>query len=156
MNKFYLYLVLILVLTNCTLKNVEKHHGFHYLEKKSNKLLINATNKNDIIEILGPPSTKGSFDKDVWIYLELVEKKQSIFKLGKNIIDVNNILVLDLNSRGVLISKTFYNKDQMNDLKFSKNVTDRDYSRDSFVYSFLSSLRQKINDPLGKRKVGRE
>tara|TARA_B100000787_G_C16037190_1_gene225389 strand:- start:177 stop:647 length:471 start_codon:yes stop_codon:yes gene_type:complete len=156
MNKFYLYLVLILVLTNCTLKNVEKHHGFHYLEKKSNKLLINATNKNDIIEILGPPSTKGSFDKDVWIYLELVEKKQSIFKLGKNIIDVNNILVLDLNSRGVLISKTFYNKDQMNDLKFSKNVTDRDYSRDSFVYSFLSSLRQKINDPLGKRKVGRK
>ena len=81
--------MLILVLTNCTLKNVEKHHGFHYLEKKSNKLLINATNKNDIIEILGPPSTKGSFDKDVWIYLELVEKKQSIFKLGKNIIDVN-------------------------------------------------------------------
>ena len=156
MNKFYLYLVLILVLTNCTLKNVEKHHGFHYLEKKSNKLLINATNKNDIIEILGPPSTKGSFDKDVWIYLELVEKKQSIFKLGKNIIDVNNILVLDLNSRGVLISKTFYNKDQMNDLKFSKNVTDRDYSRDNFVYSFLSSLRQKINDPLGKRKVGRK
>ena len=156
MNKFYLYLVLILVLTNCTLKNVEKHHGFHYLEKKSNKLLINATNKNDIIEILGPPSTKGSFDKDVWIYLELVEKKQSIFKLGKNIIDVNNILVLDLNSRGVLISKTFYNKDQMNDLKFSENVTDRDYSRDSFVYSFLSSLRQKINDPLGKRKVGRK
>ena len=148
--------MLILVLTNCTLKNVEKHHGFHYLEKKSNKLLINATNKNDIIEILGPPSTKGSFDKDVWIYLELVEKKQSIFKLGKNIIDVNNILVLDLNSRGVLISKTFYNKDQMNDLKFSKNVTDRDYSRDSFVYSFLSSLRQKINDPLGKRKVGRK
>tara|TARA_B100000780_G_C20881571_1_gene350702 strand:- start:160 stop:630 length:471 start_codon:yes stop_codon:yes gene_type:complete len=156
MNKFYLYLVLILVLTNCTLKNVEKHHGFHYLEKKSNKLLINATNKNDIIEILGPPSTKGSFDKDVWIYLELVEKKQSIFKLGKNIIDVNNILVLDLNSRGVLISKTFYNKDQMNDLKFSENVTDRDYSRDNFVYSFLSSLRQKINDPLGKRKVGRK
>jgi len=148
--------VLILVLTNCTLKNVEKHHGFHYLEKKSNKLLINATNKNDIIEILGPPSTKGSFDKDVWIYLELVEKKQSIFKLGKNIIDVNNILVLDLNSRGVLISKTFYNKDQMNDLKFSENVTDRDYSRDNFVYSFLSSLRQKINDPLGKRKVGRK
>ena len=148
--------MLILVLTNCTLKNVEKHHGFHYLEKKSNKLLINATNKNDIIEILGPPSTKGSFDKDVWIYLELVEKKQSIFKLGKNIIDVNNILVLDLNSRGVLISKTFYNKDQMNDLKFSENVTDRDYSRDNFVYSFLSSLRQKINDPLGKRKVGRK
>ena len=155
MNKIYIHIILFTLIANCTLKNVERHHGFHYLEKKSNKLILNKSNKNDIIEILGPPSTKGSFDTDIWIYLELIEKKPSVFKLGKNIIDVNNVLILDLDTRGVLVAKKIYNKDKMNDLKFSKNTTNTGYDRTNFIFNFLSSLRQKVNDPLGKRKVGR-
>ena len=55
---------------------------------------------------------------------------------------------------GILAEKTFFNKDQMNDIQFSKSVTEVAYNKKSFVYDFLSSLRQKVNDPLDKRKTG--
>ena len=40
----------------------------------------------------------------------------------------------------------------MKNLKFVEDSTDPVYRKRSFVYDFLSSMRQKINDPLGKRK----
>ena len=147
-----MYIIIFFIITNCTLKEVKKHHGYHYLEKKNNTLFINIANKNDTLEILGPPSTKGSFDNDLWIYIELLEKKQSLFKLGRNIIDINNILVLEFDARGILVEKVFYNKDNMRDFRFSTGETEVAYKKDNFIYNFLSSLRQKINDPLGKRK----
>ena len=153
MNKTYLYIIVFFIISNCTLKDVKRHHGYHYLEKKNNNLFIAITNKNDTLDILGPPSTKGSFDNDLWIYIELLEKKQSLLKLGKNVIDVNNILVLEFNTRGILVEKVFYNKDSMKNIEFSQDKTKNSYQRDNFVYNFLSSLRQKINDPLGKRKT---
>ena len=115
---------------------------------------MNLSNKNDILTVLGPPSTKGSFDNDLWIYIELKEVKQSLFKLGKTKIEINNILILEIDDMGILAEKTFFNKDQMNDIQFSKSVTEVAYNKKSFVYDFLSSLRQKVNDPLGKRKTG--
>ena len=45
----------------------------------------------------------------------------------------------------------FYNINKMNDLELSSIKTENKYSKRSFVYDFLSSMRQKINDPLGKR-----
>ena len=152
MKKTYLYTIIFFIITNCTLKEVKRHHGYHYLEKKNNNLFIDVTNKNDTLEILGPPSTKGSFDNDLWIYIELLEKKQSLLKLGKNIIHINNILVLEFNTRGVLVEKVFYNKDAMQNLEISQDKTKNTYQKDNFIFNFLSSLRQKINDPLGKRK----
>ena len=47
-----------------------KHHGVHYLDIKEKQLVINQTNKNDILKILGPPSTKGMFDNNVYIILK--------------------------------------------------------------------------------------
>ena len=131
---------------------MEKHHGFNYLDKKKDSLYLNTTNKNDILEILGPPSTTGSFDNDVWIYIEQSKKKQSLIKLGRTKIDVNNILILEMNNRGLLVKKNFLTKDDMNNLKFSEESTKINYKKNDFIYNFLSSLRQKINDPLGKRK----
>ena len=104
--------------------------------------------------LLGPPSTKGSFDKDVWIYIELKKTKQSLFKLGKTKIDINNVLILEIDKMGILEKKTLLNKDNMNEIKISKSETEVAYKRSSFVYNFLTSLRQKVNDPLGKRKKG--
>ena len=124
------------------------------MDKKQADLNVNLSNKNDILTVLGPPSTKGSFDNDLWIYIELKEVKQSLFKLGKTKIDINNVLILEINNMGVLAKKTLLNKDQMNDIQFSESVTNVAYDKKSFVYDFLSSLRQKVNDPLGKRKTG--
>ena len=128
-----------------------KHHGVHFLDKKNGKLVLNHSNKNDILTLLGEPSTKSTFDNDVWIYIERKTSKGPIYKLGKEKLLVNNVLVLEINDMGLLTSKKFYDKEKMNDIEFAINSTDSVYTKRSFVYDFLSSMRQKINDPLGKR-----
>ena len=150
--KFIIYLFLFISILSCSFNKVVNHHGVHFLEKKYSKLTVNITNKNDILKILGEPSTKSSFDNDVWIYIERKFSTGKIYKLGKNKTLVNNVLVLEIDDIGLLTDKKLYKKKDMNDLKFAENATDPVYRKRSFVYDFLSSMRQKINDPLGKRK----
>ena len=125
----------------------------HFLEKKSEKLVIGKTNKNDIFELLGPPSTKGSFDEELWIYMEIQTSSSKLSKLGKKKLLKNNILLLDIDNKGILSKSYFIDKDKMNEIKFSEDTTQMSYSKNSFIYEFLYSVRQKINDPLGKRKI---
>ena len=122
------------------------------MDKKQKTLKINTTNQNDIINLLGPPSTKSKFDNDLWIYIERKTSKKSMFKLGKKKTIVNNVLVLEINDGGLLVKKNFLDINNMNDIKFSEKETELNYSKNSFVYDFLTSLRHKINDPLGKRR----
>ncbi len=151
MNKIY-FIIIFLFISNCTFNKEIKNHGVNLLEKKQEKLILKTTNKNDIIKILGPPSTKSSFDNDIWIYIERKTTTNHFFKLSKEKIIVNNVLVLEIDNYGLLVNKDFYNKDKMNDLDFTKEETKSIISKKSFVYDFLSSMRQKLNDPLGKRK----
>ena len=143
----------LMFLASCSLNKVVQHHGVHNLEKKQAKLKINYTNKNDIIKLIGPPSTKSTFDNDVFIYIERKTSSSKLTKLGKKKLMMNNILVLEIDSTGILLSKKFYNMDDMNNIKFDEDKTNLNYSKRSFVYSFLSSLRQKIDDPLGKKRI---
>ncbi|MDA8643473.1 outer membrane protein assembly factor BamE [Candidatus Pelagibacter bacterium] len=122
-----------------------------FLEKKQSSLIINKTNKNDIMKILGNPSTKSKFDNDVWIYIERIQTQSQLSNLGKMKIYKNDVLVLEIDKFGILKKKEFYNKDDMKDLKIVKATTDTEFKRDTFLYNFMSSLRQKINDPLNKR-----
>ena len=150
MNKIYLIIIFIFI-SNCSFDKAVKNHGVNLLEKKQEKLILKTTNRNDIIKILGPPSTKSTFDNDIWIYIERKTTTNNFFKLAKEKIIVNNVLVLEIDNYGLLVSKEFYNKDKMNDLDFSEESTETLFSKRSFVYDFLSSMRQKLNDPLGKR-----
>ena len=143
----------MILLASCSLNKVVQHHGVHNLEKKQAKLKINYTNKNDIIKLIGPPSTKSSFDNDVYIYLERKTSSSRLTKLGKKKLIKNDVLVLEIDSTGILLSKKFYNKDDMNEIKFDENMTGVNYSKRSFIYNFLSSIRQKIDDPLGKKRI---
>ena len=151
MNKI-LYIIILLIISNCSLNKVVKHHGVHFLEKKQEKLLVTKSNKNDVIKVLGPPSTSSNFDNDVWIYIERKIEKSSVVKLGKRKLTINNVLVLEIDNMGLLVKKDFYDIKDMNNIKFSKNSTETIYAKNSYVYDFLSSMRQKIDDPLGKRK----
>ena len=151
MNKLF-FIFIIFIISSCTLNDVVKHHGVHFLDKKQNKLIIKKSNKNDITSILGPPSTKSTFDNDIWIYVERKETKSSVVKLGKKILVVNNVLILEINNKGLLEKKQFLNMNDMNKIKFVEVTTEVSYSKRSFIYDFLSSMRQKMNDPLGKRK----
>ena len=151
MKIFYIILIL-LFLTNCSLNKVIYHHGVHNLEKKQTKLKINQSNKNDILKLIGPPSTKSTFDNDIFIYIERKTSSTKLTKLGKKKLLANNVLVLEIDKRGILLAKKFYDKEDMQNIKFDETITTNNYSQRSFVYSFLSSLRQKIDDPLGKKR----
>ena len=147
----FLYFILFFIILNCSTNKVVKHHGVHFLEKKNKKLIVNVSNKNDILTILGKPSTKSTFDNDVWIYVERKVTTGSIFKLGKRKLTTNNVLIVEINDEGLLANKKLYGKEDMNDINFDTSTTTGVYSKRSFVYDFLSSMRQKINDPLGKK-----
>ena len=151
MYKFFIITIFFLI-TNCNLNKVVKHHGIQFLETKQEKLSINKTNKNDIQKILGPPSTKSTFNNDVWIYIERKTSKSSLFTLGKKKMIKNNVLVLEIDNKGLLVKKDFFDINDMNEFNFSESATEKTHSKRSFVYDFLSSVRQKMNDPLGKRK----
>ncbi len=126
----------------------------NFLEIKNKKLIINQSNVNDITDILGPPITKSSFDENILIYIEKKSSSSKLSKLGKKKLLINNVLILKTNNRGLLISKKLYKKENMNDLVFEKRTTQKIDSRgDQFIYNFLASLRQKINDPLGKKRI---
>ena len=124
----------------------------HNLNKKQIKLKINYSNKNDIVKLIGPPSTKSKFDNDVYIYIERKTTGSKVTKLGKRKLLVNNVLVLELDDKVILLSKKLYDKNDMQKIKFDKDFTQTNYSKQSFVYNFLYSLRQKIDDPLGKKR----
>ena len=151
--KIFVYpLIIFLFITNCSLNKVVKKHGIRNLEIKQEKLYINQSNINDITKLLGPPSTKSNFDNDIWIFIEREITHEKILKLGKEKLITNNVLVLEIDNKGMLIKKDFYDINKMNDIKLSSLKTENKYSKRSFVFDFLSSMRQKINDPLKKRK----
>ena len=146
-------LLSIILLASCSLDKVVQHHGVHNLEKKQTKLKIHETNKNDIIKLIGPPSTKSTFDNDIYIYIERKTSSSKITKLGKKKLITNNVLVLEIDSSGLLVNKSFYNKDDMKKIIFDESSTSINYTKKSFVYNFLYSIRQKIDDPLGKKRA---
>ena len=122
-----------------------------FLEKKQSSLVINKTNKNDIMQILGNPSTKSKFDNDVWIYIERKQTQSKLVNLGKMKIFKNDVLVLEIDNYGILKKKVFYNKEDMRNIEMVKSTTKTEIRRETFIYDFMSSMRQKINDPLNKR-----
>ena len=133
-----------------------KHHGVPFLEKKQTALKVNESNKNDIKNLLGNPSTKSKFDNDIWIYIERKQTQSNFKNLGRMKIFKNDVLVLEIDKYGILKEKKFYNKDSMNNLKIVQATTQSGFKKNSFIYDFLSSMRQKVNDPLGQRAKKRK
>ena len=151
MIKILYIIFLSIVVTNSSFKKVVKHHGVPFLEKKQELLVINKSNKNDIKKILGNPSTTSKFDNDVWIYIERKQTQSELKNLGKMKIYKNDVLVLEIDNYGILKKKNLYNKNDMKDIKIVQATTEAGFKRNSFIYDFMSSMRQKINDPLGQR-----
>ena len=147
-NIYYIVFILIFII-GCKQNEVIKTHGIAYLEKMENLIVVNESNKNDIIAVLGQPATKGMVNDNLWIYIERTITRGKLLKLGRNYLKKNNVLVLEFDKYGILNKKEFYNKDQMNKLSFAKQVTDNEIRKENFIESFLSSVRQKM---LSRRK----
>ena len=140
-----LYLLSILLFTiSCQRNDIVKTHGIAYLEKREKLIFVKKSNKNDVIDIFGQPSTKGMTDDNLWIYIERTMKKGKLLKLGRNYLTKNNVLVLEFDKYGILRKKEFYNKDKMKRLTFTKKITENEIRKENFIYSFLSSIRQKM------------
>ena len=145
-------IILAIFLTSCKLNKVVNHHGIHNLEAKSQELLINQTNINQIKSLLGPPSSTSYFDEDILIYLERKTSNSKLLKLGKKKLIANNVLLLEVDNRGMLINKEFLDQDDLNKLKFSNKTTKTITDQESFVSRALSGVITKIDDPLGKKR----
>ena len=152
MKKILILLLSFTILNSCGFKKRVDHHGVHLLKKKSEKIIIAETNKNDIVKLLGPPSTISNFDNDLYFYIERKITTKPLIKLGKQKILENNVLIIEIDNRGIASKKEFYDLNKMKKLKIVSAETTVDYDKQSFIYDFLSSMRQKVNDPLGKRK----
>ena len=143
-NHFLKITIVFIILSGCKLQEPLKTHGIVYLENRANKLIINKSNKNDVIKIFGQPQIKDSDNIDTWIYLEIILTKGKYHKLGKHIVKQNNILILDFNKYGILKNKKLLNKEDINQIKFSKKNTENELSQKNFIRSFLESIRQKM------------
>ena len=144
-------LVNFIFFTGCQRNEVLKTHGISYLEKREKLIVINQSNKNDAVNFLGHPATKGMTDDNLWIYIERTKTRGKLLKLGRNYLKKNNILILEFNKYGILTKKEFYDKSRMNKVNFVKNITENDIKKENFIYSFLSSIRQKVNNPKAKK-----
>ena len=147
-----IYIILFIFIINCTGNKVSNYHGPKSLASKYENIYVNKTNKNDLLKIIGPPSTISDFDKNKWFYFERLKTNQSLFKLGTQKIIENNVLIVKLNNFGILEEKKILNLDTMNDLNYFKKTTSKEFKSDNLMYSVFSSLREKINAPTRNRK----
>tara|TARA_Y100000816_G_scaffold88164_1_gene60715 strand:+ start:1249 stop:1707 length:459 start_codon:yes stop_codon:yes gene_type:complete len=141
-------LISFIIIINCSGNKVSNYHGSKLLDAKYKKLQVNVTNKNDIIKIIGPPSSISDFNKNKWFYFERLKTNQSLFKLGTQKFEKNNIIVVELNEQGILKSKKLLDLNDMNDIKYIKTLTTKEFKNDNILYGVFSSLREKINAPM--------
>ena len=145
----FFLLVSLIFFTGCQRNEVIKTHGIAYLDKREKLIVVNKSNKNDAIQVLGHPATKGMTDDNLWIYIERTKPRGTLLKLGRSYLKKNNVLILEFDKYGILTKKEFYDKEDMKDVNFAKAITENDIKKENFVYSFLSSIRQKMES---KRK----
>ena len=150
-HKKVILLILFIFLVNCSTQKVTRIHGNLSLKNNENFILVNKSNKNDVIKVLGEPSTKSNFDKNVWFYIEQKKQNKSIIKLGKQYIEENNVLTIYFDNKGIVSKKKFLNKNDLKQIEFAKKETKPIYNNNSFMYEFLTSFRDKINAPFKKK-----
>ena len=144
-------ILIFIFIINCSGNKVSNYHGVKKLEIKYSQIIVNKSNRNDILKIIGPPSSISDFNENKWFYIERLKSNQSLLKLGTQKIKINNILLVELNNKGILIDKKLLNIENMNDLKYLDDTTTKDFKNNNFMFNLLSSLREKINAPARNR-----
>ncbi len=147
-----LVIIIFIFISNCSGNKVTNYHGTKLLEEKYREIEVNKSNKNDIIKIIGQPSSISDFNKNRWFYIERLKTNQSLLKLGTKVIKKNNILIVDLDNQGILKNKKLLNLNDMNDIKYLKKVTSKEFKKgDTMLSGVITSLREKINAPMRNR-----
>ena len=145
------FILIFIFIVNCSGNKVSNYHVAKLLEAKYEKIKVNVTNKNDVVKIIGPPSSISDFDQNKWFYFERLKTNQSLLKLGTQKIKKNNILIVELDEKGIVVNKKLLDLNEMNNVEYLKLVTTKEFKKDSLIYNVFSSLREKINAPLRNR-----
>tara|TARA_B100001029_G_C14809859_1_gene311715 strand:+ start:12 stop:476 length:465 start_codon:yes stop_codon:yes gene_type:complete len=151
-----LLIFIFLFIISCSSSRLSNNHGLISLQAKYDKIIINKTNKNDILKIIGPPSSISNFDKSRWFYIETKKTNQSLFKLGIQKIEKNNILIVKFDNKGILNQKKILDLNDMNDVKYVKKITSKEYEKNNTLYKIFSSIREKANAPVKNRAKNRK
>ena len=143
-KKSFIGILFILILNSCQLKEPQKTHGINFLINRSEKLIVNKTNKNDVIKILGNPQIRSQNNENEWFYIERVFTKGKFYKLGQNVLKKNNVLVIKFDNYGLIKEKIILKKEDINQIRFSERTTQSERKNKSFTERFLSSVKEKM------------
>ena len=146
-----LILTIFIFIISCSANKLSNFHGSKSLEKKFSSIEKNKTNKNDLVKIIGQPSTISDFNTNKWFYIERLKKNQSLLKLGRQKIKKNNILIVEFDNKGILTTKKLLSLNDMKDIKYLEEITEKEFEQDNIIYNVFTSLREKINAPARKR-----
>ena len=152
MKKLIILLFITLLLTSCQRNQVIHTHGIAYLENREKLIIVNKSNKNDAVLVLGQPATKGMDNNNLWIYIERTKTRGKLLKLGRSYLKKNNLLVIEFDKYGIVQKKDFYDIKNMKNISFAKNITENEIRKENFIVSFLSSVRQKMQSK--RRRTG--
>ena len=147
----FIIIIIFLFIINCSGNKVSNFHGSKQLETKFNIIKVNKTNKNDLVKLIGPPSSVSDFDNNKWFYIERLKTNQSLIKLGNQKIEKNNVLIVQLDNFGIVKEKKLLDLENMKDVKYLNTTTEKDFKNESILYNIFSSLREKINAPSKNR-----
>ena len=142
-KKLALSTILLFFLTSCSTEPVRVTHGVPNLKNKYNSIFNEISNKNDVINIFGQTLLKEYPDESIWVYTE-TEKINNFF--GKKKIIINNIMVLEFNARGVLLSKNLIDYKNFKDFDYEKIMTKSFALNENFSKRFFASLRKRIQN----------
>ena len=151
MKKITFLLLFFLITLNCSKNKVSNIHGIRFIETKYEILELNKTNKNDVRKIIGPPSSISDFDNK-WMFIEKKSESQSLIKLGEKKISSNNVLIVEFNEMGILVSKNLLKIDDMNQILIADKKTKKEFDQNNIVYDIFTTLREKINAGTRKNK----
>ena len=141
-----IFAILFFQLNSCGLKVVENHGQIYGKNLDLNELQIGKTTKNEIVELLGSPSTTSNFDNEQsWIYISS-EFKKFVFLDGSN--TDQKILIISFN-QNTLKNKELLSKNDINNIEYEETLTDSRGKKVNWIKDFFSNLNP---DPYGKRE----
>ena len=141
-----IFTILFFQLNSCGLKVVENHGQIYGKNLDLNELQIGKTTKNEIVELLGSPSTTSNFDNEQsWIYISS-EFKKFVFLDGSN--TDQKILILSF-TQNTLKNKEILSKNDINNIQYEETITDSRGKKVTWIRQFFTNLNP---DPYGKKK----
>ena len=106
-------------------------------DEQLSKIKVGAQNRNEIAEILGTPSTVGTFDDTVWYYISRKTEKFAFFQ--EKIVD-QQVIAIYFGERDLVEAIHKYNKDDLREVSMVDRATPTAGKDLSFIDQLIGNL----------------